>query len=303
MSARLAVLVLAASLSLGAAAAAAPAAVVKLPAATQQRLALATAPLAAAAAPSASAGFATVLDPAPLATLDADIAGAAAAAAASQAEAARSQTLNAADQTVSRKTAEAAKALARADAAKLQLLRRRVGLEWGPGLAALSDGRRDRLVADIAAGRAALVRVDSLHGTTAGGGKVQLQLDGGAAFATLLGPTRTGDARLQSTGMLGLVRGPAALRLGAGVVVPARAEATGQPSGVVIPRTALLRTGGATYAYVRRDAGSSERRVVADGRATADGLFVSSGFQPGEPVVVKGAAQLFAAERPAQGEP
>lgn len=288
-------------LALAAPAAAAPAKVLKVDAATQRRLGVATAPLAADRRAASASGFARVLDPVPLATLDADIAAAAAALSASQAEAARSRALNAQDQTVSKRAAEMTSAQARADAARLQLLRRRIGLEWGPGLAALSDVQRGRLVADLAAGRAALVRIDATAVMSSGRGAASLELAGGTrASAALMGPTRSGDARLQSTGVLGLVRGPAALQLGVGTVAPATLAQGAGASGVVIPRVALLRTGGQTFAYVRRDAGSFERRPVSGGLTAPAGLFVAAGFRPGEAVVVKGAAQLFAAETPSQ---
>jgi hypothetical protein len=276
---------------------AAPSTLVKVDAKTQARLGIVTAPLQSAYHSATAAGFARVLDPVPLATLDSDIATAASALAASQAEAARTKSLNAADQTVSKQAAEAAAAQARADAAKLLLLRRRVGLEWGPALARLSDVRRGKLIADIAAGRAALVRIDSASGLSQLTGSATLDLGAaGLIRAAILGPTRVGDPRLQSTGLLGLVSGREAIQLGAGTVAPATIAFGPGVTGVIIPRAALLRTGGQTYAYVRHDAGSFERRLVEGGSADPDGLFVSRGFQVGEPVVTVGAAQLFAAQ-------
>lgn len=278
--------------------------VVKLDPAVQKRLGVATQPLSAAHRTAQAAAFARVLDPVPLATLDSDIAAAASALSASQAEAVRARRLNAADQTVSARAAEAAAAQARADAAKLNLLRRRVGLEWGPALARLSDAQRARLIAEIAAGRAALVRIDSAGGLASTRGAATLDLgQGQVAQAAILGPTRSSDPRLQSTGLLALVRGPAALRLGAGTVVPAKLATGAQASGVVIPRSALMRTGGATFAYVRSGAGVFERRQVIAPVADADGLFVATGFRPGEAVVTAGAAKIFAAEAgPAKGD-
>lgn len=275
--------------------------VLKINAATQKRLAIVTAPLAAANRTASVKGFARALDAVPLATLDTDIATAVSALSASQAEAARTRTLNAADQTVSKKVAEAAAAQARADAAKLGLLRRRLGLEWGPSLQAMSDPRRGKLVADLAAGRATLVRIDAASGLSTLRGTAMIDLGGGqVAHAAILGPARVGDPRLQSTGLLALVSGPQAMALGVGAVAPASLATGGGTSGVMIPRTALLRTAGQTFAYVRRDAGSFERRPVAGGLPDPAGLFAPSGFRPGEAVVVKGAAQLFAAESPSQ---
>lgn len=281
---------------------AAPVMVVKLNAAAQRRLGVATAPLAATQRTGSANGFARVLDPVALATLDADITGASATAAASAAEAQRSRALNAADQTVSRRNTDAAVAQARADAAKLQLLRRRIGLEWGPSIAAMPDGGRGRLVADLAAGRAALLRIDLPGGRGEGRGSATLDLGSdGHATATLIGRTRSGDPRLQSTGFLALVRGPAALRLGVGAVASATMTTGAAAAGVVIPRSALIRAGGQTYAYVRRGAGAFERRALPRPQSEPGGLFVSGGFQAGEQVVVAGAAQIFAAETASLG--
>lgn len=282
---------------LAAGASGAAAALLKMDAATQARLGVATAPLQAAYRNATQTGFARALDPGPLAQLDSDLQAAVAAAAASQAEANRTKALNAADQTVSKQSAEAAAAQARADAAKLQLLHRRVGLEWSPALARWSDARLSKLVADIAAGRAALVRIDSAAGLAQVRGTVTLDLGpAGPVRAAILGPTRTGDTRLQSTGLLALVTGPQAELLGAGTVTPATIADGAGASGVVLPRSALLRTGGRTWVFVRRDATDFERREASGGLADPAGLFVAQGFRPGEQVVTAGASQLFAAQ-------
>jgi hypothetical protein len=282
---------------------AAPAPMLKMDAATQARLGVTTVALQAARRSASVTGFARALDPGPLAQLDSDIATAVAALAASQAEAARTKALNAADQTVSKQAAEAAASQARQDAAKLQLLRRRVGLEWGPSLARLSDARRGKLVADISAGRAALVRIDSALGLSQVRGAAELDLGaGGRVRAAILGPTRVGDPRLQSTGVLALVTGAQALQLGTGTVAPATINEGGGGEGVVIPRAALLRNAGQTFVYIRRDAGDFERRAVPAGSSDPEGLFVTSGFKAGEAVVTTGAAQLFAAQSKPAGK-
>jgi len=279
----------------GAASAQAPA-LVKLDAATQARLGIATAPLQPAFRSATTTGFARALDPGPLAQLESDLATAIAAEVASRAEAARTKALNAADQTVSKQAAEAAAAQARADALKVQLLRRRVGLEWSPALGRYSDARLSKLVADIAAGRAALVRIDAAQGLSQFNGLATLELGSGPVRATILGPARVGDPRLQATGALALVTGPAALRLGAGTVAPAAIAYGAGASGVVIPREALLRAAGQTFVFIRKDATSFERRRAPPGANDPDGYFVTSGFKAGEPVVTAGASQLFAAQ-------
>ena len=267
---------------------------VKLDPAAQKRIGVATVPLAASRRAASATGFARVLDVTPLATLDADLASAAAAAAASSAEAARTKALAAADATVSRKTAEAARAQAQADAVKLTLLRRRVALEWGPAF--VSDARRARLIADVAAGRAALVRIDAAVNLAAVR-SVRLDLGPqGQASAAVLGPARAADPRLQTAGLIGLVSGPKAALLSIGATASAMFDQSGPASGVVLPRSALIRTAGQTFAYVRKGGDQFERRVVIGGTVQPDGLFVAGGFAPGEPVVVSGAAALLAAE-------
>lgn len=270
--------------------------VTEMMAETQRKLGVATQPLPAAHHSGSVTGFARVLDPVPLATLDSDVATVAAAVQASRAEAARTRGLAAADATVSAKVAEAAAAQARADEARLMLLRRRLGLEWGPAFMAMGEGRRSALVGQLASGRAALVRIDAATGLV---GVKTATVDlgpGGKVTAQILGPARSGDPRLLSTGLIGLVSGPAAARLGSGLSVPVLIPTGGGGDGVLIPRSALIRAGGATFAYVRQDATHFERRAVHGGAAEPGGLFAAGGFQPGDAVVTSGAAALYAAE-------
>jgi multidrug efflux pump subunit AcrA (membrane-fusion protein) len=274
--------------------AAAPA--VEMAAETQRKLGLATQALPAAHHSGSVSGFARVLDPVPLATLDADVATAAAVAQVSRAEAARTRSLAAADATVSAKVAEAAAAQARADDAKLMLLRRRLGFEWGPAFMTMTEVRRSALVGELALGRAALVRIDAATGLV-GARTATLDLGpGGRVAAQILGPARTGDPRLLSVGLIGLVTGPAAARLGSGLSVPVSIPSGGGAGGVLIPRSALIRAHGTTFAYVRKDATHFERREVSGGAVEPGGLFAAGGFRPGEAVVISGAAALYAAE-------
>lgn len=128
-------------------------------------------------------------------------------------------------------------------------------------------------------------------------GVATIELGAGQAVnAAILGPTRTGDPRLQSTGLLALVRGPGAVQFGAGTVAPATIALGAGAGGVVIPRAALMRSRGQTFVYIRRDAADFERRPVVGGLSDPEGLFVTSGFQAGEAVVITGAAQLYAAQ-------
>lgn len=271
---------------------------VTLDAATIHRLGIATAPAHQTTSAHVVTGFARVLDPGPLAQLDSDIAAAAPAASASTAEATRSQALFAADATVSRKVAETAASQARADSAKLALLRRRLNLEWGPTIAALSDARRGALVTALASGRAALVRIDSAGGTgQAGLRSVTLDLgELGSATGTILGPARMADPRLQSPGLIARVSGSQAQLLSAGLTVPVRMAGSARAS-VFVPASAALRVGGATWVYVQATGGRFDRRRLGGTSAAPGGLNALQGLRDGERIVVSGASALYAAEQ------
>jgi len=86
------------------------------------------------------------------------------------------------------------------------------------------------------------------------------------------------------------------VEFGAGTVAPATLTSGVGAQGVVIPRAALMRGGGRTFVYVRKDATQFERRDVQTALSDPGGLFVAAGFSPGEAVVTKGAAQIFAAQ-------
>lgn len=271
---------------------------VKLPLETQRKLGFVIEPLKAAVRTASIPGFAKVLDPGPLAQLDSDMLTAQAAATASAAEAARAKALHADDQAVSTKVWQAAEAQARGDAAKLALLRRRVGLEWGVGLARMSDSQRSALVGDLAAGRAALVRID----TSSGQGQAGLRgvdIDFGSLglfHGTVLGAARAADPRLMSPGLIARIGGANAGLLSNGLSASVRLTASGPMRGVIAPRAALLRSGGETWVYVRTSGESFLRKPVTGGMVDPGGLFVAGGFRPGEPVVTRGSAALFAAE-------
>ena len=92
------------------------------------------------------------------------------------------------------------------------------------------------------------------------------------------------------------------MQFGVGTVAPATIDQGLSADGVVIPRAALLRNAGQTFVYIRRDAADFERRPVPPGLSDPEGLFVATGFRPGELVVTTGAAQLFAAQSAPAGK-
>jgi hypothetical protein len=264
----------------------------------QHRMGLATQELVAARRSTEIDAFAKVLDPAPLAQSDSDLRTAEAAAAASGAELRRARTLHAADQSVSAKDLDAAQAQARSDALKARLLRRQIALAWGPGVARLSDAARGRLVRALANGSAALVHVDTHNNEGQAGARiVKVDIGDSSARGVVIGPARAAEPRLQSSGLIVEVTGPAAMLLSVGLTQSAHIESSTRESGVILPRSAVVRFKGSAWAYVRMGPSSFDRRLVQNPVPQEDGLFVAQGFSTGEAVVVQGAQALFAAEQ------
>jgi hypothetical protein len=263
----------------------------------QRRLGVAVQALSAQHSQVKVNAFAKVLDPGPLAQLDSDLEAQEAAAAASSAEAERSRALNRSNNGVSAKDMEAAVAQAKADAAKLSLLRRQVGLQWGPGVARLTPQRRRALVTALSQGRAALVQLDTpddegQKGVTA----AEVDIGDTTVNAAIIGPSRTAEPRLQSSGLIAIITGPSAVLFSVGLTQSARLGRPGAQVGVVLPKSAILRVQGSDWAYVRTGADTFARRMALNPQPQADGYFMAQGFQPGEAVAVKGVAALFAAE-------
>ena len=264
----------------------------------QAHLGVVTRKLSATRHSSETDAFAKVLDPEPLVQLDSDLVTAEAAATASAAEAARSRALNSQGAAVSAKDTEAAVAQARADALKVEMLRQRLGLEWGPGIARLSAVARGRLVRGLSAGTIALVHVDTHNNAGQAGARfVKVDVGDNSVRGTVIGPARAAEPRLQSSGLIVEVGGRSAILLSVGLTQSAHIESTTAETGVMIPREAVIRYRGLDWAYVRTDPSTFERRLIDGPVPEADGFFVARGFAGGDAVVVGGATALFAAEQ------
>ena len=269
---------------------------------TQHRLGVATQRTTLSRRSTEIDAFAKVLDPAPLVQSDSDLRTAQAAAAASSAQAKRAQALHAADGSVAAKDVEAAVSQARQDALKVALLRRQLGLAWGPGVARLSDATRGRLAHALADGSAALVHVDTHNNDGQAGARfVKVDIGDGSARGAVIGPARQAEPRLQSSGLIVEVTGPQALLLSVGLTQSAHIESSTPQSGVLLPRAAVVRFRGAAWVYVRAGPVAFERRLLQNPVAQPDGFFVAQGFAGGEEVVTQGAQALFVAEQSGDG--
>jgi hypothetical protein len=266
-------------------------------AATRQRLGVGVSALPLARVTAATAGFARALDIGPLAAIDGEIRTARAAAVTSAADAARLQDLAAQDQSASARAVQLALAQATADRVRVDLALRRVALEFGPGLARLTDAQRMALITAVADGQAALLRID-VPGSPA---ITHIGVGDPPAPVQLLGRAAAADLRVQGVALLAVLRGPGVRLAPAGRQLPAMVESSGQDTGVIIPRSALLRQNGDLFVYVAKG-DRFERRVISGGRPVPAGWFTSNGLAPGDIIVTAGAGMVLAAENGGAGE-
>ncbi len=257
------------------------------------RLGVKTAAVTATIASQMTDGFARGLDAGPLAAIVAETDAARAAAGASLAEAARLETLYRQDVSASRRSVESARAQAQADAARIRLAEQRVGLEFGSGLSRLGPAAVRQLVSEIANGQAALIRIDIPGAMLAPGSMIEIGEPGSAMAVRVLGPAATADARLQSAGVLAIVRGPLAHQAQAGRVLAARAVTGAVSSGILVPRDAIVRFQGRMWVF-RKNGKAFERVALDDPQSSPLGWIVRSGLKNGDVIAVSGATGLLA---------
>src|SRR5579863_248832 len=120
--------------------------VVELSRDDQARIGLETEKVSAASRSQEATAYGVVLDPAPLAALNAELASTRAALAASRAEYERTRLLHSEQQNVSLKDFETARAKFEADQAQLNLLNQRLADEWGTKISVMSPAERASLI-------------------------------------------------------------------------------------------------------------------------------------------------------------
>lgn len=262
------------------------------------RLGIRTTPLAETELKRSEPALVRVLDPSPLASLEADIRAADATAAASAQRQERMDRLAAQDASVSREAAEAASAQAIADRAKAAALHRQLAINWGPQIAAMSAAERGKLLADLFEANAVLVRADLLSQAIVKPTGLQvLQTAGAPLEGNLFGPAGSADPRLQTGAFLGIVYTTAFGSLQAGRMFDGRILEDAPIKGVLLPRDAIVRLDGSDWVYVQSAAAAFERREVTDAIRVDSGWFVQNGFQIGDQIVVEGAGALLGVER------
>jgi multidrug efflux pump subunit AcrA (membrane-fusion protein) len=234
------------------------------------------------------------MDPAPLARLAEDVAAAEATASASSAERQRTRALWSVDGNVSRKVVEAADAQASVDQAHVRQLRAQLRLEWGATYASLTGDVLRQRVLSLVEGHTVLLRAQVLGLPPAGwsprGASLTL-VNGGTRTARVLGSLPRGTSGLAADWLLE-ADGRA---LVSGMHMAGYLEdSTNHLSGVVLPRSAVIRWNGLSWAYVAVDATHFERRAVNPLRVLDDGWLVGAPFKAGEHAVTNGANALMA---------
>ena len=249
--------------------------------------------------------FGRVLDPTPLVTLDADLAGAEAALAASRAEFARSQKLLAAGENTSRKLFETAEAQFRADEIKTRNLKRQAKLQWGAALPDGDGGKRHALVEALVQGEAALARADLLTGDLVTDSPKAATIfvlgrEKDPVPVTSISPAAEIDARTQAEAFILTVEKPP-FPLRPGAAITAQLDFGGEKrAGYVLPRSAILRHDGRAWIYVKeKDKDEYVRKAVELDSASDKGWFIEaerSGLEADDAVVVQGAQVLLSNE-------
>jgi hypothetical protein len=178
----------------------------------------------------------------------------------------------------------------------------RLVLGWGKGVASQAD--LPAFVQSLVSQQAALVRVDvplgeRLTAPPTGGRVAPLGAPENLAEAQYLGPAPSADPQTQSLGHLFLTKvdpPPPGTAVLAWLTIPGPSQ-----SGVILPRSALLRHESRTFVYLQIAEDTFERKAVTLGRPAGDGWFVGEGLQPQDKAVVVGAQQLLSEELKGQG--
>jgi hypothetical protein len=279
--------------------------VVELTRDEQARIGLETAGLTAVTQSQELTAYGVVLDPAPLATLNAEVASARAAVEASRAEYERARLLHSEQQNVSLKDFEAARAKFQADEAQFSLVNLRVANEWGAKIAAMAPVDRARLIDALTKRAAGLVRISLPPGQSFAQEPTQarvaaLGFDNQPLVTDSIWFAPSVDSHLQGQSFLMIIQTHGfPLRPGTAVSAQLVSPGTARP-GVVIPEAALVRTGDSAWAYVQIAPTQFEGRQVVVTSHAARGWFVTSGFTAGDRIVVTGAQALLSEELKSQ---
>jgi hypothetical protein len=240
---------------------------------------------------------ATVLDAAPLVASLADLHAAESAADASREEFRRAEQLYQNDANVARKARDAARTQSITDEGRVTTARSQLLSAWGQTIVAMNPAARERLIGDLLAGRAVLVRAEPMQPLPQDARLSRADvssLNGPARWtATVLGPLPQSSAPAFAGAILLSV--PTSLAAGQPLQA-SLAEAQATVHGPSVPASAIVRWHGAEWVYEEKPANTFVRRAVRRG-TRVEGRALLQGDVPADTkIVVVGARALLGAE-------
>src|SRR5712691_938662 len=221
--------------------------VVELSRDEQARIGLETEKVNAVTQSQAATAYGVVLDPAPLAALDAELASARAAVAASRAEYERARLLHSEQQNVSLKDFETARAKFQADQTQLNLLNQRLADEWGTKISAMTPAERASLIDALTKRIAGIVRLSLPPGQSLSQEPTEARIavlgyETHPLVTSSIWSAPNADSHLQGQGFLLEIEAQGfPVRPGTAVTGHLQSPGTAKP-GVVVPEPAVVTT-------------------------------------------------------------
>jgi len=245
------------------------------------------------------AAFGQILDPSTLIAELGEVDATRAAERAASAEVARLQGLYKAGAGASQKNLEAAQADAARARAQAGAASTRFALRWAP-IASGADGRRQKILDAVAAGKTALVRVDlpGQHSIGTLPDSASLDIDGVAVQGRVLGAFSQSSESQTASLLVEIEQPPPGLAVGARVAVSLAGSAR---AGFLVPRGALIYEEGGAFVYHQLDAKPGDenlqyaRKKVTLLMPSGDGWLVD-GLDDDDLIVVHGSGVLWSLE-------
>jgi len=247
-----------------------------------------------ASVPDEVQGFGRVLDPLPLIDVLAARSAARSTATLARAEYVRVERLHQGDQNASTRDLDAARAALDRASVDVAGAEARATLAWGGAV----DDDAARL-ADLAAGRVAIVRIDLPAGAhlarmPASATVAPVATPERRLRARLLAPARDADPVLQSEAYLGVLdEGPPAAGT---ALVASMVRSSAVRTGAAVPLAAVVWVDGRPSVYVEVSPDTFERRDVTVVRLRRGAWLALAGLAPGERVVTRGAVRLLSTQ-------
>jgi hypothetical protein len=271
-----------------------------LDAAAQARIGLEVSKLLPARNPAVAVAHGNVLDPSPLALLDAELDGAAAALAIARGQEKRERELFERDQIVARPALEAAQLQVQMAETRHETALRRLATEWGDGFAKTAPAGRRALVGRLLRREVILLRVElpageTLSGTPSDAVVTTLASEHGRA-ARWFCDAPTVDARTQGRGFLFQAAGPDPdMRPGTAITARITRDGPAEPA-MLVPATAVIRHLGLAWIYLAENGGRFRKQAVTLDRLTAEGWVTVTSLPANASVVTRGAQLLLSEE-------